>query len=868
MQWGVALEQQNDGPRAPVSRRPGKRAMTRRWRHRRRGVLLYVGLGLMMVLSVLGSALIYYASAQELNAVMVEQSEVITNLAEAAAEEAFMNFEMQLNQATNTKIYRQLREPMKPGETVDIDTEYMAKCTEAARRIGQEQFHIPPEKFIVEGLIHKVQPFDIRGAVVDELEKSAALTVKVTITHQKDKNVLTKVVVLSRPVKVVRCTIPVLSECTLFLNNLTAQTFAEWESVLGYRKDDFPKEQQTLTLDHGWASYSTTNTKEDFLKHFEERVLTKGAVPPGRVFINRGIVPITNGNRSSGMLQKTFYSAESELLPKEFDFTLKQLREHYEKAGIPTDDLEDESEESTGATSGTSSPQPEATSTAPTGDTTDGDAISEDIEKSRILIRYLGHGCELGVDDCKELIGKDFSGFRTWFQSFIDDDWKQKGDLYARSGLDIFGRVEEKNQGEAVSEEGGNFLQRLWQGIKKITKQLMDKLYSKYHIKISPTIVYGQVLRTFFAACDYIEGKWWEKIKNTAKLSGNERPLPWFPKGFLEGKDDKKPLEMEDLPAAWDKDLKEKWLKLPKDVRKPKFFKYLDQTIFSKETYGLDDPDWKMAIEKLPHGAMYRPYNQGLLEFLGPLQPDSYVAKYFGLFMSKGVYFNYNELDVQANDNEIGHGPFESYFEKGLHEFNPFLYYVKATDYISSLNDPRIDPKDPRHNVFRRKYFDEKEGTLHLDGVIYITGTEPLQLGNVRYTGKAVIITFGPVIFTGFVAKSQDSADDPEKNDLLTIVSLGGIDIKTDKRIDAQLYSYIYPVRASDGQKIHLFGGLGCNDLNLKDMPEGGNINFDWTYHIPPGMDIDDRKHYYHVSITDEISKYEYFVRKQFIVEE
>ena len=840
-------------------------------RHRaRRGVLLYVGLGMMMVLSVLGTALIYFSTAQELNAVMVYQSEVITNLAEAAAEEAFLNFEQQLNKATGTKIYRQLREPMKPGETVEIDGEYMAQCTQAARKAAKDLYGIPAENFLCEGLVHKVQPFKVRGAVQDELEKNAALTVKVTISYTKANQPMTKVVVLSRPFKVVRCTIPVLSECTFFLNNLTAQTFAEWKSVLGYRANGFPKEQETITLDHGWASYSTTNTKEDFIKHFEERVLPKGAVPPGRVFINRGIVPITNGNRSSGMLQKTFFSAESELLPKQFDFTLKQLREHYEKQGIPTDDMEIGSEDGTNATSapadGTTGEN--TTSADGTNTTTAGDAISEDIEKSKIVIRYLGHGAELGVETTKELIGKDFSGYKTWFQSFIDDDWKQKGDLYARSGLDIFGRVEEKVEGESVSTEGDNFFQKIWKGIKKITKKIMNKLYSKYHIKISPTVVYGQVLRTFFAACDYVEGKWWDKIKNTATLSGNEKPLPWFPKGYLDDKNDSTPLEEEDLPASWDKKLKEKWLKLPKDVRKPRFFKYLNDTIFSKETYGLKDGDWKMALEKLPHGAMYRPYNQGILEFLGPLKQDSYIGKYFGVLMSKGIYFQYNELDVQVDDNELGHGPFESYFEKGLHEFNPFLYYVKATEYISSLNDPRIDAKDPRHNVFRRKFFDAKEGILHLDGVIYITGTEPLQLGNVRYKGKAIIITFGPVIFTGFLAKSQDSADDPEKNDLLTIVSLGGIDIRTDKRIDAQIYSYIYPVKASEKNKIHIFGGLGCNDLNLKDLPEGGNINFDWTYHIPPGMDLNDRKHYYYVSITDEISKYEYFVRKQFIVEE
>jgi hypothetical protein len=363
-----------------------------------------------------------------------------------------------------------------------------------------------------------------------------------------------------------------------------------------------------------------------------------------------------------------------------------------------------------------------------------------------------------------------------------------------------------------------------------------------------------------------VESKWLEKIKNTAKLSGNEKPLPWFPKDFLENKDEKVPLEVGDLPSSWDEKTKKKFAELPPDVRKPRFFKFMNETIFSENTYGLDSPGWKKALEDLPHGSMYRPYNQGIIEFLGPLEQDSFLGQYFALLQSKNVFFMQNEIDVAAEDSAIGRGPFEPYFKEGLDQFNPFLYYVKATDYISSLTDPRLAPKAPGRNVFKRKYYDAKEGILHLNGVIYITGTEPLRLGNIKYSGKAIIITFGSVVFTGFVAKNKDSADKPEDNDLLTVVSLGGIDIQTSERIDAQLYSYIFPIRASKSDKIHIFGGLGCNDLQLRDLPAGGNINFDWTYHIPPEMDISDRKHYYHVSITDEITKYEFIVKRQGLV--
>ena len=719
-----------------------RRTLSFRAHHvKRQGMLLYMAIGLIALLSVLGSTLMYIAGHNEHNAGLVYQNELITNIAESAAEEAFLNFEQQLNAATDTKIYEQVRAPMKPGEVVNIDAQYMAECTHATRKKAQEEFNITPENFIVEGMINRVQAFEVRGMVTDDFEKNAALTVKVTITHNFQKSSLTKIVAISRPVKVVRCTIPVLSECTLFVNNEMLTNYAEWPSVLGFDESKFPAEQNSLVLDHGWASYSTTNTKEDFTKYMEERVIPKGAVPPGRVYLKRAIVPVTNGNRSSGMLQKTFFSAESELLPTQFDFTLKQLREHYAAQGIPTEELETDTSGDGSSTEGETDGATEAEGTTESTESADGtdtttDAISEDIEKSKIIIRYIGHGKELAVDNVEKLIGKDISGYKPWFQSFIDDDWKSKNESYAKSGLDLFGRVEEKVEGESVSEGNESWWSKLVAGVKKLTDKLMKKLYSKYNIKISPTIVYGEVLRTFFAACDYVESNWLEKMKNTVKLSGNEKPLPWFPKGFLDDKDVKTPLELTDLPSSWDEKTKKKFMELPEDVRRPKFFEFLNETIFSENTYGLEAPGWKKAIEGLPHGVMYRPYNQGIIEFLGPLEQDSFLGKYFGLLQSKNVFFMQNEIDVTADDNAIGRGPFETYFKSGLDQFNPFLYYVKATDYISSLTDPRLPPKSPGRNVFKRKYYDSKEGIIHLDGVIYITGTEPLRLGKYKVQGK------------------------------------------------------------------------------------------------------------------------------------
>ncbi len=839
----------------------------------RRGILLYIAISFLALLSVLASALIYVSTEEEMAAVMVYESEVINNLAEAAVEEALYNFREELNNPSD-KIFQELRQPVvgEAGKAIAISPDYMKHVTVQARKLASELYNIPEKRFLVEAKITDIRPFEIRGVRPDPMEKNASLKIKVTVTYGK----ITKVVIVSRPIKVVRCTIPVLSECTLFVNNYEVEHYAQWPSVYGYRVGGYPKPQQSLVLDHGWAAYSEKNTKQDFIRIFETEILPKGTVPPGRVFINRGIVPLTNGNRTSGMLQKAFYSAETELLPQQMNLPLKKLKEALKRqeegengAGNGEERREDGSSEHDAAPGGANEEGSEdseregaggggtgeeaASGEGERGRLADSESIPEDGE---LIFRYVGHGLELMKDDLAEYMGgQKISGYEVYFKSYIDSDWSRSSERQpVRSGLDLFGRVEEKVEGE-TTKVGGGFWQKIIGFVKKITAKLMKKLYKKYHIRISPTLVYGQVFQTYFLVRDYVETGWLEKMKNQFTFNPNQRPLPYFPEGYLDRFDPDKPLELGDLPAEWDDRTKKLFSKLPEMIRKPRFFKTIDTTVLSKVNYGVD-PQFQAVLKNLPRGTLWAPYNDCLLEFLMPPM-DSPLRRYFVALkqMNPPVYFMSNELDKAI---EQVNGAFEDEYDGPLRDFNPFLFYVKATDYISSVYDPR----DPRVNVFYKKYLDKRKGVLNLNGVIYITGTEPLVLGNIRYHGKAIIITFGRVIFTGPFVKSTDSAEDPRKNDLLTIVSLGGIEFRTSERVDAMLYSYIFPFEVKDGNKLNVFGGMGCNNLDLSLIPEGGNVNFDWTYHIPPDMEMEDRSVYYYAAITDEIARYEYFVRR------
>lgn len=838
----------------------------------RQGILVYVVLGLAAALATAASVIFFLGGEVVIQAKVVYHSEVITTYAEAAVEEVFLNIEDKLNDPQgNNKLFDELRKPWDPtadNEPIELDKDTMIEFCNSARLAAKENHGIEGQDFIVEGRITQLEPFQIRGMnPLDPIEKNGALEVKVTITIQD----LTKVVVASKPIKVVRTTMPVLSESTLFVNNLAANTYDHWESAAGYDPANYPEPSKTLSLDHGWVKYSKTHKKDEFKKLFIEKVLPEGAVPPGRVFMREAIVPLTNGNRAAGALQKTFYSAESELLPNFPAIPLEKLREGLREdylrgqerqgqadaarqleEGIPL------SESSTGGTTNTSSAGPS-------------DQSTNVPEEGELIIRYLGAGRELVEDDLKDYFGgKESAGYRTYFSALADGPWGDNPPT--KSGLDLFGRTTDKKDQPEEEEEGGiwNWIKN---NVKKITAKFLNKLYAKYDIKLSPTLVYGNVLQAYYMARDYAFTGWLENVSRT--FSDKQIPLPYFPKDHLDALPQETPMEITSLPQAWSEDMREKFMKLPDDIRKPSFIKTLDDWAMgmNQQLLPLLPESLQEKVVTAPEGTILSPYHTALRTYL-QTDPESPIDQWMSAYMQLGQategapgagVFLSNVVD-RANDQLTG--AYEHSFELPLTDFNPFLFYVKATEYIASLIDPRMPedaPADQKH-VFLRKYRDKDDpNLLNLNGVIYITGTEDLHIKNFRYRGKALIITFGRVIFDGFFVKKNHDENDPKKNDLLTIISLGGIAFRTSNSVEAQLYSYIYPFAVEPGEKMRLFGGMGCNDLMLERLGDGGEVNFDWTYHIPPDKlreaDLDALP-YYHVAITEEINKYEYLIRR------
>jgi hypothetical protein len=829
----------------------------------RNGVLLYFALGLMLVLAILGGIVWMLGRYEHLSADQVRRSEALTAMGEAVLEEAFLAITQQLNVAKDdNKIYKDVREPKT--DDIKMDGEYLEKITPNSRKMIAEQFRpIDPKKDIqLAGRVTAIEPFDVKGftdpTVVDKIEKHASLELEVFIRWEGT----TKTVAVQRPFKVVKVVMPVFSETTMFINNAEPKYFAKWPSLYGYNPAKFPEEQPSIELDNGWHGYAKSHKKSDFIKRFEEDVIPKGRVPPGRVFIAKGIVPLTNGDRASGALQKTFHSGESELLPAQAEFPLKVIKEQLAKYGFQPSPDPAPQPGATGNTSG-SAARPAATpgptnNTSPSGapGQTPADAMPGSGE---LFVRYIGHGEEVKSENVK-LGGRSMDGFAPYFYSLIKGPW-ETGDKRldpGKSGLDLMGRVTEKKRGSSFEGEG--FWGKLFGAIKKITSDVLNKLYSQYDIRISPTLVYGDVVLTYFRVLDYVETGWLDKMKNTFTLNPNQFPLPVFPDAFLDSKPEHVPLATEQqLPPEWPEKFKEKFLKLPEDVRKPKFFKILQKTIFAQDTMGLDNK----FLAAIPPGATFTHYNEALLNYLTP-NPESRVRVMFNQLGQRGSPFLKNEVDRNMNNPA---GPFKGLFALPLAEFNPFLFYVKATEYMSSLWDPR----DPRRYLFIEKFYNQKEKCYDLNGIVYITGTEDLVLGNQSYRGKAIIITFGRVVFNGhFIKKKEnDTPDNRAENANLTIVSLGGVLFDTTERVDAMVYSYIYPPMATPGKPFYVYGSLGTNNVEWPDgsdfldkLQDGGRIVFDYTYHLPPDMPQKDRNAYYHVAITNEISRYGYSVRR------
>ena len=110
--------------------------------------------------------------------------------------------------------------------------------------------------------------------------------------------------------------------------------YSHWSSKLGMDYSDDRKEQKSVVLDHSWdyVFNKSDYDKEELTAGFDTTIM-QGEVPPGRVFMNSSIVPLTNGNRESGMLQNAFFSAESELLPPFFPMDLEQKDEFLTRVG-------------------------------------------------------------------------------------------------------------------------------------------------------------------------------------------------------------------------------------------------------------------------------------------------------------------------------------------------------------------------------------------------------------------------------------------------------------------------------------------------------------------------------------------------------
>jgi hypothetical protein len=185
---------------------------------------------------------------------------------------------------------------------------------------------------------------------------------------------------------------------------------------------------------------------------------------------------------------------------------------------------------SAAATPGTSGTAPPAPGSQPASDLSTGVP-----GQGELFVRYIGHGEELKSENVK-VGGRSMDGFAPYFYSLIKGPWTsgEKRIDPALSGLDLFGRVIEKSKGSATEGEG--FFGRIFGAIKKFTADLLNKLYSQYDIRISPTLVYGDVVLTYYRVLDYVETGWLDKMKNTFTFNPNQYPLPQFPEGFLDSR--------------------------------------------------------------------------------------------------------------------------------------------------------------------------------------------------------------------------------------------------------------------------------------------------------------------------------------------
>lgn len=866
--------------------------------NRSRGSMFYVVMIVLSVLAGIAGTLIDMSVNEGHATQLAYRSEIALNMAESFADEFFHNVEKTMNEGSTGPIggiFDKLRAEASIGTVIDLDSKnYISKYLVPNSKKLCESFGEKCAAVVI-GRIKDIQPLNINprmkgsdkpkpGVTVDKVEKDAVLEVLVEVTYENYK----KNLAVTRSLKVVNTTIAPLSAFTLFVNDPSYPLQSYWSSKLGMDFQDDTKEQKSVVLDHSWdyVFNKSDYDREELLAGFDTTIM-QGEVPPGRVFMNSAVVPLTNGNRESGMLQNAFFSAESELLPPFFPMDLESKQDFLTKAGSHMSE-----EEKT--------------------------ILTEVLpESGKIYTRPVGYGYEVRARDDYEVNGKKRSGYLRYFEAFEgqwDGEVSRKNP--SKSGLDLFGRVEYKPGVLGKENKESGWFGKIVAAASDAVDELINSFVNDtYNLRISPTVVYGNVLASYFRVMDYkytragelkevwkarkarenSNDNWWASVwdgiseigkdlMNTVKvgvLGPGQYAIPELPTGFL---DDIPPESLKQAftdsdrakfkAIGWSDDTFEDFLDLPEGIRTPIFLKFFDKM----RTYNLQyfGKDFKGHI---PEGAALAPYNNSILNYLRTIQSDSPFYKFLvdpekGLpkVSETGLTVLDNPLD-QKMDREWG-GEYQSPLKGLLDEnvplksFNPFLYYRKATDYVSSIYDYRQGKKGAGVNVIRKKYFNEKEGTLDLNGVIYVTGTaRPLKFSEflsgsqkfVRYRGKSIIITFGEVIFDVGVRKyttkdlSSVSPQWGKDAPLLTIVALGGIQFQTNELVEATLYSFMNPPSSSRHFTLH--GTLGGSEFDLARNRVGGVVKFDPSYSIVKLSKME-RKDYYWVALTDEIKKY------------
>lgn len=865
---------------------------------RSQGSMFYVVMIVLSILAGIAGTLIDMSVNEGHATQLAYRSEIALSIAESFVDEFFHNVDKTMNVGDTGPIggiFDKLREESSIGAVIELDSKnYISKYLVPNSKKLCESFGEKCSAVVI-ARIKDIQPLNINprikesdkpkpGVAVDKVEKDAVLEVLVEVTYEKyNKNLA-----VTRSLKVVNTTIAPLSVFTLFVNDPAFPLQSYWSSKLGMDFKDDRQEQKSIVLDHSWdyVFNKSDYDREELIAGFDTTIM-QGEVPPGRVFMNSAIVPLTNGNRESGMLQNAFFSAESELLPPFAPMDLEKKDDFLTRAGSHMSEEEKM-------------------------------ILSEVLPDSgRIYTRPVGYGYEVRARDDYEVNDKKRSGYLRYmeaFESSWDGEVGQKNP--SKSGLDLFGRVEYKPGvlGKEDSETGwfGKIVGAVGDAVNEIIKSFVN---DTYNFRISPTVVYGDVLASYFRVMDFkytrtselkevwklrksrenSNQNWWASVWNgvtelssdlltTVKvgvLGPGQYPIPELPVGFLDdtpAEKLKEPFSDSDRAKfksiGWSDDTFEDFLDLPSGIRSPIFFKFFEKMrSYNLQYFG---KDFKGQI---PEGATLVPYNNSILNYLKISTNDSPFYRFMldpekGIpkISETGLTVLDNQLD-QKMDQEWGGeyvSPLKGLLDDNvpLKSFNPFLYYRKATDYISSIYDYRQGKKGAGINVVRKKYFNEKDGVLDLNGVIYITGTaRPLKFSDflaegqkyVKYKGKSIIITFGEVVFDVGVRKytTKDLSDiKPQWGKdapLLTIVALGGIQFQTNELVEATVYSFMNP--PSSTRHFTLHGTLGGSELDLSRNRVGGVVKFDPSYSMVKLSKIE-RRDYYWVALTDEIKKY------------